>query len=132
MTDNVIDFARYKKDADHEKSEHIGTLDLYRNHESGEVWAAVSNVDHESIDAEWNTAIADHLRQLAWLADCEAAKLSGDGEPVASVSIFDDRRISTRWNDDLIFNEAQVDWVREQLSHGADEIDVTPPRRRMI
>jgi hypothetical protein len=53
-----------------------------------------------------------------------AADMGGeDGRPVASVTAFESSRISTRWADDLLVTAEQVDWVRDQMQSGVDEIE---------
>ena len=122
MSNNVVDFFKAKSDVNERMSHHIVSLDVFLNSDNAMPWARVSNVDDADIDADWHRFIADQLRHLAWMADGIAAEIDGEGAPVASISIFDDRRISTRWNDDLVKTSGQVDWVREQARSGLDEI----------
>ena len=130
MTDNVIDFAKAKEDANRDRSVHIVSLDLYMNADNSAVWAAVSNVGQQDIDASWHTFIAGLLRQLAWISDHMASDKMGEGHaPIAAVSLFEDSRISTRWNDELVTGPAHVQWIRDQLMSGADEIEATHQHR---
>ena len=124
MTNNVINFAKAKSDVNDAMSHHIVSLDLFLNSDNSMPWARVSNVDDADIDADWHRFIADQLRHLAWLADGMAAEIDGAKEPIASVSIFEDSRISTRWNDDLVVTSDQVQWIRDQLQNGADQIEL--------
>jgi len=119
----IINFTKAKADADRDRSALIATVHVYMNEDSSETWAAVENVDMQDIDAGWHQFMADRLRQLAWISDGHASEQNQEiGPPIASVNIFEDRRISTRWNDDLVSNAGQVKWIREQLDSGADEI----------
>jgi len=120
----VIDFAKAKADADKSRSAHFISLDVYLNSDNSEVWASVTNVDENDIDAGWHNFVADLLRGLAWISDSMAADMgSEEGRPVASVTAFESSRISTRWADDLVVTPEQVDWVRGQMQSGADEIE---------
>lgn len=124
MSDNIIDFAKAKSDADKSRSHHFVSLDVYLNADNSEVWAAVTNVDEQDIDASWHNFVADLLRRLAWLSDSMAADIGGeDGKPIASISVFEGSRISTRWADDLIITADQVEWVRGQMISGIDVIE---------
>ena len=121
---DVIDFAKAKADADKSRSAHFISLDVYLNSDSSEVWASVTNVDEQDIDAGWHSFVADLLRSLAWISDSMAAELGGEnGRPIASVTAFESSRISTRWADDLIVTAGQVEWVRDQMQSGIDEIE---------
>lgn len=122
--DNIIDFAKARSDADKSRSTHFVSLDVYINSDSSEVWAAVSNVGENEIDAGWHSFVADQLRKLAWLSDVMAAGMGGEGgRPIASVTAFAGSRISTRWADDLVVTKEQVEWVRGQMQCGVDEIE---------
>ena len=121
---DVIDFAKAKADADKSRSTLFVSLDVYLNADNSEVWASVTNVDEQELDAWWHTFIADLLRKLAWLSDGMAAdKGSEHGQPVLSITAFESSRISTRWSGDLVRTEAQVEWARGQMQSGIDEID---------
>lgn len=122
----VVEFAKAKSDADRDRSHHIVSLDVFMNADNSETWASVTEVDMQEMDADWHRFIAERLRALAWLADGMAAEMSGEGAPVASVNVFDDTRILTRWNDDLVQTDAQVQWVKDQFAHGAEEITASP------
>lgn len=121
MSDNIIDFAKVKSDADKSRSHHFVSLDVYLNADNSEVWAAVTNVDEQDIDASWHNFVADLLRRLAWFSDSMAADIGGEhGKPIASVSVFESSRISTRWADDMVITSEQVEWVRDQMLSGVD------------
>lgn len=121
---DVIDFAKAKADADKSRSAHFVSLDVYLNSDNSEVWAAVTNVDEQDIDAPWHNFVADLLRRLAWISDSMAADMGGeDGRPVASVTAFESSRISTRWADDLVVTAEHVEWARGQMQSGIDEIE---------
>lgn len=121
MSDNIIDFAKVKSDADKSRSHHFMSLDVYLNADNSEVWAAVTNVDEQDIDASWHNFVADLLRRLAWFSDSMAADIGGEhGKPIASVSVFESSRISTRWADDMVITSEQVEWVRDQMLSGVD------------
>ena len=123
MTD-VIDFAKAKADADKSRSAHFISLDVYLNSDNSEVWASVTNVGENDLDASWHSFVADLLRRLAWISDSMAADMGGeDGRPVASVTAFESNRISTRWADDLVVTAEQVEWARGQMQSGIDEIE---------
>ena len=120
----VIDFAKAKADADKGRSAHFISLDIYLNSDNSEVWASVTNTGENDIDASWHNCVADLLRRLAWISDSMAADMGGkDGRPVASVTVFESSRISTRWADDLVVTPEQVGWVRGQMQSGVDEIE---------
>lgn len=121
---DVIDFAKAKSDADKSRSAHFVSLDVYFNSDNSEVWASVTNVDEQELDASWHTFVADTLRRLAWISDSMAADMDSTlGRPVANIAIFEDTRISTRWNDEIVETPDQLDWIRNQAQSGVDEID---------
>jgi hypothetical protein len=123
---DIIDFAKAKADADKSRSAHFISLDVYINSDNSEVWAAVSNAGENDIDASWHSFVADQLRRLAWLSDGMACSIDKTvGQPIASIVVFKDSRISTRWNEDLVQTPAQVQWIREQANSGVDEIEST-------
>jgi hypothetical protein len=120
---DIVNFSDKKTAMDRDRSEHFVSLDLFMNSDTFELWASVDNVGEVDIDPEWHRFIAAQLRRLAWIADGMAAQEEGtDSAPVACVTVFENARISTRWNDDLVNTTAQVDWVGEQLNSGVDEI----------
>jgi hypothetical protein len=122
MSENVINFAKAKEDADKQNSDLVMTLHVYRAPNS-EIWASVENISAECVDASWYTFSADLLRKLAWLADGMAADEGSDiGHPIASVVLFESSRISTRWNDGLVKNISQIEWIRSQMDCGVDAI----------
>ena len=121
---DVIDFAKAKADADKSRSTLFVSLDVYLNSDNSEVWASVTNVDEQDIDASWHNFVADLLRRLAWLSDGMGSDLNGEhGRPIASITAFEDARVSTRWANDLVVTKEQVGWVRSQMQLGADEIE---------
>lgn len=121
---DVIDFAKAKTDADKSRSAHFISLDVYLNSDNSEVWASVTNVDEQDLDASWHSFVADLLRRLAWISESMAADMGGDdGRPVASVTAFESSRINTRWADDLVVTAEHVEWVRGQIQSGIDEIE---------
>jgi len=132
MSDNIIDFFKAKSDVNEKMSHHIVSLDLFLNSDNSMPWARVSNVDEAEVDADWHRFIADQLRHLAWISDGMAADMDGEGRPIAAVSVFDDRRISTRWNDDLVNAENQVKWVRNQVLSGIDEISAALSAAKVV
>lgn len=122
MSHNVINFAGYKADAEIQRSESIAKLELFLNADNSRPWARVTELDQQDLDAGWHRFIAGQLRQLAWISECMAAEMDGEGLPVGSVTMFDDSRIVTQWNDDLIKTEEQVQWVLDQLGHSMETI----------
>tara|TARA_R110002072_G_scaffold49433_4_gene134378 strand:- start:22431 stop:22826 length:396 start_codon:yes stop_codon:yes gene_type:complete len=119
----IINFSDKKTAMDRDRSDHFVSLDLFMNSDTSDLWASVSNVGEVDIDPDWHRFIAGQLRHLAWIADGMAADADGtNSHPIASVTVFEDRRISTRWNDDLVNTAGQVGWVGEQLLSGVDEI----------
>lgn len=124
MTDKIINFAKAKSDADKSRSHHFASLDVYLNADNSEVWASVTNVDEQDIDGSWHSFVADLLRRLAWLSDSMASDMQeGANQPVATIAIFENSRISTRWNSDIVETPNQVDWIRNQVQSGIDEIE---------
>jgi hypothetical protein len=120
---DIINFSDKKTAMDRDRSDHFVSLDLFMNSDTAELWASVDNVGEVDIDPDWHRFIADQLRRLAWMADGMAADAEGtESGPIASVTVFENARISTRWNDDLVNTTAQVDWIGEQLTSGVDEI----------
>ena len=121
----VIDFAKAKSDADKSRSTLFVSLDVYFNSDNSEVWASVSNAGEHDTDASWHTFVADTLRKLAWLSDGMAASMDSTiGHPIASITVFEDSRISTRWSYDLVQTPEQIEWIREQMQAGVDEIEL--------
>ena len=121
----VIDFARYKADADKSRSTLFVSLDVYLNADNSEVWASVTNIDEQDINGSWHTFVADLLRKLAWLSDGMAtAKDNAIGQPVANIAVFADSRISTRWDEEVVQTPEQIEWIRGQAQSGVDEIEI--------
>lgn len=119
----IINFSDKKAAMNRDKSEHFVSLDLFLESGTKELWASVSNVGEVDADPDWHRFIADQLRRLAWISDGMAADADGTkSHPIASVTVFEHSRISTRWNDDLVNTEDHVGWIGEQLLSGADEI----------
>jgi hypothetical protein len=122
----VISFKDKKTAADEGRSTHFLSLDLFINSDTSELWARVDNAGEADIDPEWHRFIAAQLRQLAWISDGMAARDEGTNtHPIASVTLFENSRISTRWNESLVISGAQADWIGEQLALGVDEIRAT-------
>lgn len=120
---DIIDFAESKAIRDRSRSCHFVSLDLFYD-ENFQVWASVTNVDTQDVDADWHRHVAQMLRKLAWIADGQASKIDNTATaPIASMTIFEDARISTIDNDDLLQTRQQVGWVRDQFNHGVDEIE---------
>ncbi len=121
----VIEFAKAKADADKDRSDHFASLHLYMNSDNSELWAEVDNVGEQNVDAGWHRFMADQLRCLAWLCDGIAEDRDNGGKAaIASINIFEDSRISTRWNEELIQTPEQIEWIKEHVLSGVDEISV--------
>jgi hypothetical protein len=120
----IISFSDKKTSMDHDRSHHFVSLDLFMNSDNCGLWAKVDNIGEVDIDPEWHRFIASQLRALAWMADGMAAEAEGtQTNPIASITVFEDSRISTRWNAGLVNTKAQVDWIEEQIVDGIKEID---------
>lgn len=121
----IIDFCKAKKDADKARSDHFATVDIYMNADNSETWAQVDNVGMQDIDPSWHRFMAGQLRRLAWIADGMAAAEEGsETAPIATVSIFEDSKISVTWNDDKIITQEQIDWLRDQLIASVKQVDI--------
>jgi len=119
---NVVDFFESKAIRDRSRSCHFVSLDLFYD-ENFQVWASVTNVDMQDVDADWHRHVAHMLRKLAWVSEGQASNMDGTATaPIASITVFEDARVSTIYNDDLLQTVEQVNWVRDQLNHGVDEI----------
>ena len=120
---DIVNFSDKKTAMDLDRSDHFVSLDLFINPDTSDLSANVSNVGEVDVDPEWHRFIADQLRRLAWIADGMAADADlTESHPIASVTVFEDSRISTRWNGDLVNTADQVGWIGEQLLSGVDEI----------
>lgn len=120
---DIINFHDKKTAMDRDRSDHFVSLDLFMSSDNSGLWASVSNVGEVDIDPGWHRFIADQLRRLAWIADGMAADAEGaQSGPVASVTVFENSRISTRWNDEIVCTASQIDWIGKQLLSGVDEI----------
>lgn len=120
---DVIQFSKHKADADKNLSEYVANISIYTNKITGQSWADIEDAPSEVSDGDWLNNFADCLRQIAWLCDGQAAEHRGNNShPIAQVAIFEDSRISTRWNDGLVKTEAHVQWILGQLSTSVETI----------
>ena len=119
----VVDFHDERASRKAGRSEHLLSLDLFMDVDTSALWARVDNAGEVDIDPDWHRFIAAQLRQLAWIADGMAARGEGtQTAPIACVTVFEDSRVSTIHNDDMIKTEQQLGWVGDQLLVGRDEI----------
>jgi hypothetical protein len=129
----IINFSDKKTAMDRDRSDHFLSLDLFMNSDTSELWARVDNAGEVDIDPEWHRFIAKQLRQLAWIADGMAARNEGtETAPIACVTVFEDSRVNTMHNDDMVETDRQADWVGEQLAIGCDEIRAALKERKDV
>ena len=119
----VVNFSDKKAAVDLDRSDHFLSLDLFLNADTSELWASVDNVGEVDVDPDWHRFIAGQLRRLAWIAESMASRDEGTKtSPIACVTVFEDSRVNTIHNDDMIKTIQQADWVGSQLAIGCEEI----------
>lgn len=117
---DIIDFNARK--SERVEPRHLFSIDVFEDDVRG-VWARTHDYDAVPT-AEDYAMFAAKLRRLAWLAAGQAASMGHeDGAPGAAITIFTSSRVSTIWNDDLIQSQRHMDWARDQIQLGVDEIE---------